>query len=166
MTLACLCSIGAIVRGQADFDAPQYPQYVQYPQGGPPVTPAESDAPVVLSPDQLDHLLGPIALYPDPLLSLIFPAATYPQQVQDAEHWLASTPNPTEAAIAAQNWDNSIKGLVHYPRVLKMMNDQIDWTQAVGAAFLNQQPDVLASVQRSAARRERRRTFRATHRNK
>ncbi len=54
-----------------------------------------------------------------------------------------------KTAIAAQTWDDSIKGLVHYPTVLKMMSDQIDWTQTVGAAFLDQQKDVLASVQRS-----------------
>jgi uncharacterized protein (DUF433 family) len=62
------------------------------------------------------------------LLSLVFPAATYPQDVVAAEQWLVAAGTPTEADIAAQNWDNSIKGLVHYPTVLKMMSDQIDWT--------------------------------------
>jgi len=76
-----------------------------------------------------------IALYPDPLLSLIFPAATYPQDVVAAEQWLAATPNPTEADIVAQGWDDSIKGLVHYPTVLQTMSNQIDWTQALGAAL-------------------------------
>jgi hypothetical protein len=134
--------------GQTDFEAPQYPQYVQYPQGAPPVVPAVAGAQITLTPLQIDQLLGPIALYPDPLLSLIFPAATYPQDVLAAEQWLVATPNPTEAAIAAQNWDESIKGLVHYPTVLKTMSDQIDWTQALGAAFVSQQKDVMASVQR------------------
>ena len=137
--------------GQAEYEAPQYPQYVQYPQGGPPVAPAAPGAQVTLSADQLDQLLGPVALYPDPLLSLIFPAATYPQDVVAAGQWLAATPNPTEADIAAQGWDESIKGLVHYPSVLNMMSGQIDWTQTVGAAFLNQQQDVLHSVQRLRA---------------
>jgi hypothetical protein len=99
----------------------------------------------------MDQLLGSIALYPDPLLSLIFPAASYPQDVTAAEGWLQDTPEPTEADIDAQPWDASIKGLVHYPTVLKMMSDQIDWTAAVGAAFVNQQPDVLKSVQRLRA---------------
>jgi hypothetical protein len=137
--------------GQTYFEAPQYPQYVQYPQGAPPVTPAVPGAQVTLSADQVDRLLAPIALYPDPLLSLIFPAATYPQDVVATEQWLQATPDPTEADIAAQSWDASIKGLVHYPTVLKMMSDQIDWTQALGAAFVNQQQDVLASVQRLRA---------------
>jgi len=113
--------------------------------------PAVPVAEVMLTAVQIDHLLGPIALYPDPLLSLVFPAATYPQDVVAAEQWLQAAPNPTEADIAAQSWDDSIKGLVHYPTVLTMMSGQIDWTQAVGAAFLNQQKDVLSSVQRLRA---------------
>ena len=130
-------------------DASQYPQYVQYPQGAPPVVPGVEQT---LTPDQIDGLLAPIALYPDPLLSLIFPAATYPQDIIAAEEWLQSTPSPTEADIAAQGWDATIKGLVHYPSVLKMMNDQIDWTQVLGAAFATHQQDVLDSVQRLRAR--------------
>ena len=105
-------------RGAGQVEAPQYPQYVQYPQGAPPVMPGVPEAAVMLTAGQLDQLLGPIALYPDPLLSLIFPAATYPQDVVAAEQWLQATPNPTEADIAAQSWDASIKGLVHYPSVL------------------------------------------------
>jgi hypothetical protein len=149
-SLVALSWTGAFVLGQ-NFDAPQYPQYVQYPQSAPPVTPGVAGPEVALTPDQIDQLLAPIALYPDPLLSLIFPAATYPQQIVAAEQWVTAASTPTEDNIAAQNWDASVKGLVHYPTVLKMMNDQIDWTQALGAAFLNQQPDVLASVQRLRA---------------
>lgn len=145
--VAGYCWFGRHAIAQTNFQAPQNPQYVQYPQGA---TPAPG-APVTLTPAQIDQLLGPVALYPDPLLALIFPAATYPQDITAANQWLASNPNPTEADIAAQNWDDSIKGLVHYPTVLKMMSDQIDWTQTVGAAFLDQQKDVLASVQRLRA---------------
>ena len=146
--MAGFCWFAGCAMGQVDFEAPQYPQYVQYPQGAPPVTPAVPGAQVTLTADQIDRLLAPIALYPDPLLALLFPAATYPQDVVAAEQWLTAMPSTTEAEIAAQSWDPSIKGLVHYPTVLKMMSDQIDWTQTVGAAFLNQQPVVLDSVQR------------------
>ena len=149
--LPSVCWLGGTAWGQAELVAPQYPQYVQYPQGAPPVTPAVAGAQVNLAAYQLDQLLGPIALYPDPLLSMVFPASTYPQEVVASEEWLQSTPDLTEAAIAAQSWDGSIKGLVHYPTVLKMMSDRIDWTQAVGAAFVNQQKDVLNSVQRLRA---------------
>lgn len=146
--IASVCLTGGCAIGQG-ADAPQYPQYIQYPQGAPPVV---SSAETTLTPDQLDTLLAPIALYPDPLLSLMFPAATYPQDIVAAEQWLLSTPNPTEADIAAQGWDASIKGLVHYPSVLKMMSEQINWTQILGASFASRQQGVLDSVQRLRAR--------------
>jgi len=151
--MASLCWLAQDAMGQWQVDpaAPQYPQYVQYPQGAPPVMPAVSGVQVALDAGQLDQLLGPIALYPDPLLSLIFPGATYPQDIVAAAQWLAATPNPTQADIDAQNWDGAVKGLAHYPSVLGMMNAQINWTQTVGAAYLNQQKDVLASVQRLRA---------------
>ena len=149
--IAGFCWVDENAMGQASFAVPQAPQYVQYPQGAPPVTPAVPGAQVALSPDQMDQLLGAIALYPDPLLSLIFPASSYPQDVTAASQWLQDTSEPTEADIDAQPWDASIKGLLHYPTVLKMMSDQINWTAAVGAAFVNQQPDVMKSVQRLRA---------------
>jgi hypothetical protein len=38
--------------------------------------------------------------------------------------------------------------LVAFPNVLEMMNEKLDWTQKLGDAFLGQQGDVLAAVQR------------------
>jgi len=149
--LGCLLVGGTRAVAQDEYEGTQYPQYVQYPEGAPPVTPGVPAQQAALSPDEIDQLVGPIALYPDPLLSLIFTASTYPQDVLAAEQWLNSAPSPTEESIEAQSWDPSVKGLVHYPTVLKMLSDQIDWTNALGAAFLNQQADVLASVQRLRA---------------
>ena len=40
-----------------------------------------------------------------------------------------------------------MKSLVPFPTVLKMMSDQLDWTQKLGDAFLAQQADVFAAVQ-------------------
>jgi len=146
--VSTLYGLAGCAMGQPYYAAPQFPQYVQYPQTAPPVTPVVPAPQVTLNADQLDQLLGPIALYPDPLLSLIFPASTFPQDVAAAAQWLAAMPNPTEDAINAQSWDASIKGLVHYPTVLNMMAGQLDWMQAVGAAFVNQQQDVMDCIQR------------------
>ena len=38
--------------------------------------------------------------------------------------------------------------MVAFPDVLKMMNEKIEWTQKLGDAFLAQQKDVMAAVQR------------------
>ena len=97
------------------------------------------------SPEQLDQLLGPIALYPDPLVALILPASTVPSDITLAASYLAAHGAPD--GIAAQPWDPSVKGLAHYPDVVKWMNDNLSWTQALGAAFAQQPADVMKSVQ-------------------
>src|ERR1039458_5123996 len=72
------------------------------------------------APQELDVLLAPIALYPDPLLAQILPAATYPTEVADAAAWLQSGGSPDN--IDAQNWDENVKAIAHYPDVLYMMS--------------------------------------------
>jgi hypothetical protein len=108
------------------------------------------DAGSSYSPDQLDQLLGPIALYPDPLVALILPASTVPADVSSAAAFVAGGGDPS--AIDSQAWDPSVKGLAHYPDVLKWMNDNIDWTHSLGAAFAMQPSDVMKSVQQLRAK--------------
>jgi hypothetical protein len=95
-------------------------------------------------------MLAPIALYPDPLIALILPASTDPSDLSLAAQYLASNGDPS--GIDAQPWDPSVKGLAHYPDVLKWMNDNIDWTRALGAAFAMQPSDVMKSVQQLRAK--------------
>jgi hypothetical protein len=102
------------------------------------------------TPEQLDQLMAPIALYPDPLIALILPAAADPSDLALAAQYVASNGDP--AGIDAQPWAASVKGLAHYPDVLKWMNDNLDWTRAVGAAFAMQPSDVMKSVQQMRAR--------------
>jgi hypothetical protein len=97
------------------------------------------------SPDQLDQLLGPIALYPDPLVAVILPASTVPSDLALAASYLAA--NGAPAGIDAQPWDPSVKALARYPEVVQWMNANLDWTQALGAAFAQQPADVMKSIQ-------------------
>jgi len=148
ITLACASACGS---GQVSEPVP-FPEYVAAPVGPAPVEPivagaAPVTAPVIFSGDQLDQLLAPIALYPDPLLAEMLPASTYPQDVAAAAQWLQATPNPTQEAIDAQSWDPTVKAMAHYPTVLQYMAGNMDWTQALGAAFINQPQDVMDSVQ-------------------
>jgi hypothetical protein len=101
------------------------------------------------APEQLDQLLGPIALYPDPLIALILPASTVPSDISAAAQFVASGADPS--GIDSQSWDPSVKGLAHYPDVLKWMNDNISWTQTLGAAFAMQPADVMKSIQQLRA---------------
>jgi len=97
------------------------------------------------TPEQLDNLLAPVALYPDPLLAQVLLAATFPDQIEDAADFVNSY--GAGPGIDDQPWDISVKAVAHYPAVLDMMNNQIDWTAAVGQAYVNQSTDTMASVQ-------------------
>jgi hypothetical protein len=111
---------------------------------------AQAAAGTRYGPDQLDQLLAPIALYPDPLIALILPASTVPADIAAAAQYVASNADPS--GIDSQPWDPSVRGLAHYPDVLKWMSDNIDWTQSLGAAFAMQPADVMKSVQQLRAK--------------
>jgi hypothetical protein len=117
-------------------DQPQYQQQDQSQDQGP--------AYENFSPDQLDNLLSPIALYPDPLLAQLFVAATFPDQIEEAARFVrANGPN----GVDDQDWDVSVRAIAHYPTVIGMMADKIDWTTSLGQAYVNQSTDVASSVQ-------------------
>jgi hypothetical protein len=99
-----------------------------------------------LADAQLDQLLGPIALYPDPLIAQILPASTVPTQIVLADRYVSGGGDPNQ--IDQQPWDASVQALARYPNVLKWMDDNLNWTTDLGQAFLNQQQDVMGSIQR------------------
>lgn len=115
---------------------------------------AQYDAPPAYSPGDLDRMVSRIALYPDPLLAQILAAATFPDQIPDAAQWSDQhhylSGNELAAAIQDDQlpWDPSVQALLPFPSVLDMMARDMQWTSALGNAFLAQQPDVMAAVQR------------------
>jgi len=127
-------------------------------QEPPPAPPPGQPAPAgqVMPPQQLDDLVAPIALYPDNLLSQILAASTYPLEVVEAGQWLAQNKNlrgqQLMEAAQHQNWDPSVQALVAFPDVLARLNQDVRWTTDLGNAFLAQQGDVMAAVQRMRAR--------------
>ena len=96
-------------------------------------------------------MLTPIALYPDALLSQVLMAATYPRDVDEAAQWSRRNGdlNGDRAvrAVERYDWDPSVKSLVAFPQILDMMSEKMDWTQDVGDAFLDQQAQVMDTVQ-------------------
>jgi hypothetical protein len=131
----CMAFLGLVVGVPASFAA----------------TLQEQEAPPseLFSADQLDNLLAPIALYPDPLLAQVLPASTFVDQIDEASRWVRANNDPNE--IDSAPWDVSVKAVAHYPSVLYMMSDKIDWTTSLGQAYVNQSTDVMASVQRLRA---------------
>jgi hypothetical protein len=115
----------------------------------PAVAPAEQ-----LTPAQLDQLLAPIALYPDALLAQILMAATYPLEVVQADRWLQDPGHAARkgdellAVLEQQPWDPSVKSLIPFARILRMMDAKLDWTKRLGDAFVADEQAVMDSVQR------------------
>jgi hypothetical protein len=106
------------------------------------------------SAEQLDQMLAPIALYPDPLLAQILMAATYPLEVVEADRWVHGLSNSElksdrlTAALEEQPWDPSVKSLVRFHQILRMMDLNLEWTERLGDAFLADQAGVMDSIQR------------------
>ena len=127
---------------QGQYPPPQYPagQYGQQPP--------------LMSPPQLDQVVGPIALYPDGLLAQVLTASTYYNEIPDAANWANqhSYLHGDELARAIQEdqlpWDQSVIALLPFPQVLNYMAQNMGWTQQLGNAVLAQRGDVMDAVQR------------------
>jgi hypothetical protein len=85
------------------------------------------------------------------LIGLVLTASTYPGDVQAAAN-LIGQQGADPGLIAAQPWNDSVKGLAHYPDVLQWMNANMPWTQQLGSAFASQPTDVMNAVQDLRAR--------------
>jgi hypothetical protein len=97
------------------------------------------------SRQQLENLLAPVALYPDPLLAQVLVAATFDEDIEEASRFVRRYRDPN--AVDNQAWDVSVKAVAHYPSVIHMMADKIDWTIALGQAYVEQPEDVMDAVQ-------------------
>ena len=122
--------------------------------------PPSSPSSLGLTAAQLERLVAPIALYPDALVAQILMAATYPLEIIEADRWLqipantALKGNELAAALQQRSWDPSVKSLVSFPKVLQIMDTNLDWTEQLGDAFLAQQSDVMDAIQRLRQRAE------------
>jgi hypothetical protein len=103
-------------------------------------------------PEELDQILAPIALYPDSLLAQVLTASTYPLEIVQAARFVQQNKElkgeKLMAAAKDKDWEPSVKAMLQFPDVLAMMNEKIEWTEKLGNAFLSQQKEVMASVQR------------------
>jgi hypothetical protein len=154
--LALALMVGA---GSACAQTQQPPaQFPPPAPAGQSQAPAGQSQPPAFQPEEIEALVAPIALYPDSLLSQVLMASTYPLEIVHAARWVKANPKVKgDAAIKAvesQTWDVSVKSLVAFPQVLEPMSDKLEWTQKLGDAFLAQEKDVLAAVQRLRSRAE------------
>jgi hypothetical protein len=98
-------------------------------------------------------MLAPIALYPDDLLADVLMAATYPLDVVEAARWLEDPQNaalkgdPLFAALQQKPWDPSVKSLMPFRQILRMLNANLEWTEQLGEAYLADPAAVMDAVQ-------------------
>ena len=98
-----------------------------------------------LSSAELEKLLMPIALYADPLIATMLPASVYPLEIVQAARFVSDTNNISK--IDQQAWDDNVKAVAKIPDAIKKMNDDLQWTISLGEAFLNQDKDVMDTIQ-------------------
>ena len=134
----CAGQLDSVAAGAGEFPAP--------PVAVPAAQQYEGDSGGYFSAEQLDNLLAPIALYPDPLLAQVLLAATFPDQIDEADREMRASYDHYNVDYAP--WDVSVKAVAHYPAVLHMMADKLDWTTSLGQAYVSQSTDVMAAVQR------------------
>jgi hypothetical protein len=69
-----------------------------------------------------------------------------------AARWVQKNPSlkadKLEAALQQHDWDPSVKALCGLPDVLNRMNENLEWTQDLGDAFLADQSRLMDTVQR------------------
>ncbi len=114
------------------------------------------DGELFLTDDELDELVAPVALYPDALLAQVLVAATYPLQIVEADRLLKKSEDLTDAELGDRltqaDWDPSVMVLASgFPTVVTRMSDELEWTEKLGNAMVQQDEDVLTAVQRKRA---------------
>jgi hypothetical protein len=147
--LALICSIATMLGDP--FLYGQAPQQGQVPGN-------QQQQQQLTNPQQMDSLVAPIALYPDSLVAQVLAASTYPLQIVTANRWVQQQNQLKGKALVEaagrEDWDPSVQALVAFPQLLQMMDQSLDWTTALGNAFLAQQSDVMAAVQRMRVKAE------------
>jgi len=146
--LVTICAIGLLPNDTL--------AYMQSPPSAQ--APSSQDQETKISGEQLDSLVAPIALYPDPLLAQVLAASTYPLELVQLQQWLEKHKDLKDQALAdavqKEGWDPSIESMAALPDVVKELVDNIKWTTDLGNAFLAQQSDVMAAVQRMRKKAE------------
>ncbi len=106
----------------------------------------EDVGPGPLTEDELEVLVAPIALYPDDLVALIIAASLYPVDIVKGARFLDDLEKDPKLE-PSDDWDGSVISLLNYPDIVKMMSEDLDWTQLLGEAAVSQQKDLLVAIQ-------------------
>ena len=154
-TLKCAmggAALATILATAASAQSPSWPT-PPAPQAESPAAPQTKPGSPLL-PARLGQMLAPIALYPDDLLADVLAAATYPLDIVDAARWLQDPQNAALkgaqlfATLQQKSWDPSVKSLALFPRILRMLDANLEWTEQLGEAYLVDPAALMDAVQR------------------
>ena len=109
---------------------------------------AAADTAQALTPEELRVVVAPIAFYPDDVLAVVLPASTTGLQLVEAQRFLEKRKSDSSLQ-PDKDWDPSVTALLNYPDVIDRLNADLDWTQKLGDAVLDQQADVLDAIQQA-----------------
>jgi hypothetical protein len=109
-------------------------------------TTEQAAAPEPLTEEEMEVLVARIALYPDELVAAIVAASLYPVQIVQAQRYLDKVKAKPDLK-PDPDWDGSVISLLNYPEIVTMMGDDLDWTEALGAAVASQQKEMLEAIQ-------------------
>lgn len=104
------------------------------------------DNPAELDQAALEQLVARIALYPDELVALISASSLFPLQIVEAERYLKAY-EQDKSLKPKEDWDGSVVSLLNYPEIVKMMSEDLEWTQDLADALATQQKDLLIAIQ-------------------
>jgi hypothetical protein len=113
---------------------------------GAPSASAQAPPAPKLSAPQLEELVGRIALYPDDLLAIVLPSAKTPLELVKAQRFLDQHKKDPKLT-PDKTLPEPVRNLLNYPDLIKMMTEDLDWTEKLGQAVTGQQKDVLTAIQ-------------------
>ena len=118
--------------------------------GNDPAAAPPPAAPPKFSAADLEKLAAPIALHPDPLIAIILPASVYPLEIVQAARFVKNTNNLP--LLDDQPWDENVRAVAKFPAMIQKMDEDLSWTSDLGEAFLDQQKELMDTIQRLRAK--------------
>ena len=125
-----------------------------------PVSAAPPSAPPKRSAAELEKLAMPIALHPDPLIAVILPASVYPVEIVLAARFIKDTNNIPK--VDQEPWDENVKAVARFPELVNKMSADLEWTVALGQAFLEQRTELMDTIQALRAKAQKAGTLQTT----
>ncbi len=106
----------------------------------------DSNGDDLLTAEELRIVVAPVAFYPDDVLALVLPASTNTIQIVEAQRYLDKHESNPDLE-PKDDWDPAVLALLNYPDVVKRLDADLDWTDKLGTAVIDQQADVMDAIQ-------------------